>query len=240
MRVSDLLVIYFSLGAPVAVYFYLQTRASSNRKKIRRETVFTFLFWIPQALRVISKTRVFQNRVSSKRANEIFPPAEREENLQLLQKRLENVLPEGNCGLTVFEFRETIERYAGLTLAARIENGAAGKDFFVAAQNKNIELAAECFNRRNRRRLLFHQTSARRDFLQILARMSETVADREELGSLSVEFTGILKDSEAGKSVEELFFTAPPQGGQSTAKILEKDLWKPETNRRPQRQTAAS
>lgn len=236
MSVSDIFVIYFSIGAPIAVYFYLQNLASTNRKKIRRQTVFAFLFWLPTALRYFSKAKLFQNDFFPERSKKIAPVTERETNRHSLQKQFEKILPPGDSRVSVFELRETLERYAGLTLAARAasDGGDEETNFFIAAQNKNPALAAKCLARRNRRLLFQHQTSARRDFLRTLALLSDIVSDRRRLGDLAARFVENFDDREASRAIEKLFSTAP-----ASEPITEKDLWKPQTNRRPRRQTAA-
>lgn len=209
MAISDLLVIYFSLGAPVAVYFYLQNRARRNRKNFWLETVLTFLFWIPSAVSFFFKAEFFRRTLSPARPIEILPRPEREENLFRLQKRFEKILQASDCDCTVFEFRETLERYVGLTLATETSPRGANEEFFTAAQNKHPALAARCFERRNRQRLDFHQIAARRDFLQTLERLSDAVQDGRVLADAARDFVKTLSDCEAEKTVEEIFAVKP-------------------------------
>lgn len=221
MKISDLLIIYFSIGAPAAAQFYLQNRAQPDRIKLWRETVFTFLFWIPAAFRFFSVKGFFRSRVFFNGSNKISPSGERAENLRRLQKEFEKILTASDCRCSVFEFRETLERYVGLTLASQAATGEGDEEFFLAAKNKNSALAARCFERRNRQRLLSHQTAARGDFLQILSRLSAQVSDERahNFFARSREYVKILGDYDAEKAVEKLFAAAAA----SPAEIVEKE-----------------
>ncbi len=224
MKISDLVVIYFSAGAPVAVYFYLQNRARSNQKNLWLETVLTLLFWIPSAVRFFFKGEFLRGDIFPVRPIEISPRTEREDNLYRLQKRFEKIMQTSDWGCSIFEFRETLERYVGLTLASETSARDANEEFFSAAQCENPALAARCFERRNRQRLHFHKASARRDFLQTLARLSDAVSDERELAGYAREFVKTLNDREAEKAVAKIFTVASSKDArQSHAKSVERE-----------------
>lgn len=220
MTISELLVIYFSAGAPVAVYFYLQNRAQPNRKKIWRLTVFTFLFWIPAAARLLFANEIFRKNNFPDCALEFSPPVESEEKLRLLQKRLEKILQSSGGAYSVFEFRETLERYVGLTLAAHAATGDGNEEFFLVSKNKNHALAARCLARRNLERLQFHRISARADFLQAISLLSDGVSDKREIARTAREFAKVLEDYEMENAVEKTFAAATARAAREpSAKI---------------------
>ncbi|HSK72883.1 MAG TPA: hypothetical protein VK892_14370 [Pyrinomonadaceae bacterium] len=178
------------------------------------KTFLIVVVWIPYAFRLLHQkiTKEF--------------PTERLENIQ---KEIEKILPKE---LSVFDFRETVERYVGLTLANQFENDqptAKEINFFRLFQNKNAKLAAKCLNRRNRKLLSLHQTQARQDFLQTLAILFETAENKENLGRLAVEFINLLKDDEAEISVKILIKTHKQMPETINVNELEKDLCKSET-----------
>ncbi len=232
MKITDLLIIYFSAGAPVAVYFYFQNRDRLNLKKLRLKTLSSFFFWLPSAFQLLLRNQLLQNAFLSKRNKKPFFSTKREKKLYKFQKQLEKILQKTSSGISIFELRETLDRYVGLTLAAREETSVeTGKEFFRAAENKNVELAAKCLYRRNRQRLFFHQTSARQDFLHVIKTLFLSTYDKKNFVVLTCEFVKALQDFEARKLLEKLFAGKSSNDKHLSFKISKKDLWKHETRR---------
>jgi hypothetical protein len=232
MKITDLLIIYFSAGAPVAVYFYFQNRDRLNLKKLRLKTLLTFFFWLPSTFELLLRNKFFQNVFFLKRNKNPFFSNKQEKKLYEFQKQLENTLQENNPGISIFELRETLDRYVGLTLAARTETSVeTSKELFRAAENKNVELAAKCLYRRNRQRLFFHQTSARQDFLHVIKTLFLNTYDKKNFVVLTCEFVKALQDFEARRSLEKLFAEKSSNDKRLSFKISEKDLWKHETRK---------
>ncbi|MGI8640954.1 MAG: hypothetical protein ACR2MG_13540 [Pyrinomonadaceae bacterium] len=226
MNQTDLLIIYLACGAPFGVYYFLQNRRRKNTSLFWLETIFTFVVWLPFAVRLFRKKVTF-NRSQSLLIN-------KEKNLYSIQKQIEIILLETNLQISIYNFREIFERYIGLTLANSGENKniiEAEKEIFRVSKNSNIELAAICYHRRNRKRLSFHHTLARQDFLNIIAKLAEFTSAQNRLGSLAIEFVITLKDTEARKTLEIMFAETSQTDKQFAVKNLEKDLWKPERHK---------
>ncbi|MDQ6788130.1 MAG: hypothetical protein M3033_15100 [Acidobacteriota bacterium] len=231
MTISDLLVIYFSIGAPCGVYVYFQVRGKSAPKKLWLKALFTFFFWMPTAVRFLLHNKSIRTVFYSETEDENLPSFEREQKLYSIQKHLENFLLESNLKISIYEFREMLQRYIGLTFAAQGETEKQTEtnlEFFYASQNKNPEIAARCFQRRNRERLLFHQTLARQDFLRFVAEASAFIADKENSVRLIVEFVKILEDGEAQIAIEKILAECSQRKNHCAVNYLEKDLWKPQ------------
>ncbi|HXG83490.1 MAG TPA: hypothetical protein VNI84_05615 [Pyrinomonadaceae bacterium] len=234
MNITEFLVIYFSIGAPFGVYTYFQNRVESNRNGSRLKTLAAFFFWLPAAFRLIRRYEFFDKAVfyfRNKKYSLNFP---REKNAFAIQKRLEKLFMRNDSGISIFEFRETLESYAGLTFAGKAETaGEAGNEFFEAAKNKNVELAAKCFYRRNRARLFFHQTSARQDFLRVIDALFAAVSDKRKFVELTFEFVDALEDFAARALLEKIFVDNPLEQKHFAEKKLEKNVWKPQICRLP-------
>lgn len=231
MTISDLLVIYFSIGAPCGVYVYFQIRNQTTPEKLWLKTLFTFVFWVPTAVRFLLNNNFVRSTIYHEinKKNRHLP--EREQKLYLIEKHFEKFLVKSNFRISIYEFREMLQRYVGLTFAAqnRPEKSlTVNKELFYAAQNKNFEIAAKCFQRRNRKRLFFHQTLARKDFLQFVLQMFSVIADREDFAKSVIEFVEILEDREAQTAVKKILADNSQRGNYSAVNILEKDLWTPQ------------
>lgn len=226
MNLTDYLIIYLACGAPFGVYYFLQNRTKSVSSKLWLNTLITFAFWIPLAVRLLRENRILNNSVNAE--------AIQETRLNLIQKQLEKCLQESSLKISIYEFRETIDRYIGLTLANQ-NNGekisVTEKEIFRISENENVELAAICLYRRNQKRLSFHQTGARQDFLHIINKLSQFSERKEIIGNLAVEFVKILNDLEARNELEKMFMETSQTDKYFAVKQLEKDLWNKEIHK---------
>lgn len=235
MNLIDLFIIYFAGGAPFAVYYFLQNRRGSKINLFRLKNFLVFLFWIPYAASLLMKNRNHRNFFKPNFLNAFFVKDSGEEKFLLLQKHIENLLLKTDLDISIFDFRETAERYIGLTRAAKIDaNGDSEREIFRAAKNENDKLGAICLRRRNRNKLARHQIEARRDFLRIVEQLSDSISDTESLQHSAVEIVKILKDDEAQRSLKKLFNGNLQTGKLSSVEYSEKDLWKPQ-ERKPLR-----
>ena len=236
MNLYDFLIIYLACGAPLGVYYFLQNRKLPEFKRLRLKTVLIFLFWMPFACRVLRKSEFLQNAFNNLFGKASALDANTEKNIYALRKLLEKIYLESNLKLSIYEVREILDRYAGLTLEcqfehtnsqiARTENG-----IFNISRHKNARLAEICLERRNRKRLLFHQTEARRDFLSFLKELFDSAAEPETLKNAAIDFAAVLNDTEAQKAIEEIFDLSAQIGNAPNVKNAETEIWKSETQR---------
>lgn len=232
MNPIDFIIIYLACGAPFGVYFYLQNHSVKESNALWIKTVSAFVFWIPFALFIIRKSQIIKSLINPDFNKISSGEIEIEKSLRSIQKTIEKILLESSSGISLFEFRQTIERYAGLTLLLQSDEATISereKEIFRVAQRKNIETAALCLQRRNRKRLAFHQTKARQDFLQLIECLFETVSDTIEFENTVSEFVNLLSDLTAQKSVAKLFAANLQTDHQPSVRQSEKVLWKTET-----------
>lgn len=157
-----------------------------------------------------------------------------EKRLNLIQKQLEKYFQESSLKISIYEFRETIDRYIGLTLANQSHSekiSLTEKEIFRISENKNIELAAICLSRRNQKRLSFHQKGARQDFLYIINKLLEFSQRKEVINNLVIEFVKTLNDLVARNELEKMFTKTSQTDKYFAVKQLEKDLWNTEIHK---------
>jgi hypothetical protein len=244
MTIFDLIVIYLACGAPFGVYFFLHFRKRSFSRQLWLKTILTFLFWIPFAYRLLVngkiKRKLFQLRFDARTISD----SEQESESSLLKHKIERVFLDAKFPLSIYEVREVFDRYAGLTSACQnpgkpVSEQAA--ELFRIAKSENVNLGAICLERRNQKRLGFHQSQAREDFLKLLEQLIAKIARPLELEKLSVQFVKTLNDVEAISRVEKMFAAALQTDKNLSVKELEKDLWKSEIQRpQPARQISIS
>ncbi len=157
-----------------------------------------------------------------------------EKNISQHQKWLENFLYASNLEISIYEFREIIERFIGLTLAIQNEGEIINQtegNIFRAANCEKIELSAKCLNRRNRKRLFYHQNLARQDFLHLIARLFAFRSNQKELKVLAIEFVSLLNEQKAKAALEQFFIETLPTEKNFPLKNQEKDLWNKEVRK---------
>lgn len=238
MNQMDLTIIYLACGAPFGVYYFLQNRRLEQEKLFWIYTTLAFVLWFPFAVYLL------WNKLSVDRSPLLT--INEEKRIFSIKKQIEAILPHTDSQISIYNLREIFERYIGLTSAIYTENNKstdAEKEIFRISKNSNVEIATICQHRRNRKRLFFHQTLARQDFLQTIAELSELSSNQKKLGKLSLEFVKLLKDFEAKEKLEKIFlnasqleekFTNNSQTNKNFAvKYLEKDLWNSEIQKPP-------
>ena len=230
MNRIDFLIIYFSCGAPFAVYYFLQNKSERKTFVSWLLNSLVLIFWLPFAVFLLFKNRRVLSDFDFLRKTPDISESERQ--ICLSQKRIEKVLLESELEISIFDFRETAERYAGLTTAAQNEPDKNwGQDIFQAANNKKDDLGKICLRRRNRKRLAFHQTEARRDFLQIIKQLTDSISDTETLERSTLAMVALLNDSEAQTILEKMFAENMQIGKLQNVEYSEKDLWNPQEHK---------
>lgn len=231
MSVSDFIIIYLACGTPFGMYHFINNRKSDSHWLTSLLTVFV---WIPYALVLLrEKTKFF---IKSNSSNNNLLPREDEFLLEKTKKQLESFLAGHLNFFPIFEYRETIERYTGLTIALLAANSKPTnkeKEFFKISANENKKLAAECLHRRNRKLLSFHHTLARQDFLNFTLKYKDELSEMEIIYNLLLKIAEILRDDEA-VNLLKLNFTGIPQSAENeNVSQLEKELWNSETHKQP-------
>ncbi len=203
MNFFDYLIIYLACAAPLGVFYFLQNRRKRTGIRLLLTTIFTFICWLPFAYRLLeNKTR----KIFSADRKAFIKDDKTDTEIILFTKRLEEVLQKSNLPISIFELREVAERYVGLTLAKHCEatpTTEPEKEIFRVAKVDKVNIGALCLNRRNLKRLTFHQTQARRDFFQIISQLFRFASDKEKFVKSATNFFRLLNDAEAESTIEK-------------------------------------
>src|SRR5687768_12515458 len=118
MNLTDFIIIYLACGTPFGVYHFIDNRKSNSHWL---KSLLTFFVWIPYALKLLREKFIghYSNLNSGKTKNLSL---EIEISLEKTKKELECLLITEIKNFSTFEFRETVERYIGLTISNRSEN----------------------------------------------------------------------------------------------------------------------
>ena len=130
---------------------------------------------------------------------------------------------------SLFAFRETFYRFVGLSEAAdEIQTGRSSAEIFEISGHNNKSLASRCLTRKNTRKLSYHRSSARQEFVGLISRLTATEADRIEITDLALELANHLGDQKAADALLAITSAAQTQDEVWTSG-LEKEVWKSRT-----------
>ncbi|MEP7147635.1 MAG: hypothetical protein ABI857_01960 [Acidobacteriota bacterium] len=214
MTVTDLLIIYLTFGAPLAVYKYLQNRAIDIRRRIV-VSIFTFFFWVPAAVEIgyLYLTNASFEVGFVSRRNSDATDIKLSEMRELVSAQLIKLARVSN----LHDLREILDRYAGLADAVRnsIDKTSFGHPIFEAAGREKSALGSLCLMRRNLRQLERHHIQARRDLVFMFGQIGGGGHEALETIEMGKELARQLGDDE---TVEELH----------ALKVKKGEVWKSE------------
>lgn len=228
MNFIDFLIIYFAVGAPLGVYYFFQKTDDRNSRIYLLRVFFAFVFWIPAAIQLFLQKIESKAFFKNKFEKNSFSDARRVENLNECQKKLEELFFNCRPEISLFDLRETIERFVGLTVSSQnVGNkpNAAEENILRAANSANISISAECLRRRNLNRLFYHQKLARQDFLQLISKILAFPSIQKELKAASFEFAELLNDEQTKTALVQMFEKNSQIESYYASKYSEKDLW---------------
>jgi hypothetical protein len=178
MTFTEFLIIYLSIGAPFGVYFFLSRRPINWNSTFLLKTVCVVFGWCFYAVYLISRRS--QNIYEANTALDSIAENEIEKIMRKLLAAYSEIMP-NEKNVSFFQFREIVERYAGLTSALHDsrESTEFQNELFVVSgmKNQDLQLANRCLQRKNLLRLKAHQIQARQDFLRIFENLGESACE---------------------------------------------------------------
>ncbi len=218
MTFTEFFTTYLAIGAPFGAYYFFKHRNRLSSIKLILKSIAAVLLWIIFAARLLA-----QRDVSTKAS--LLKARWERTAAGKIEKASQNVLNSfaeisNKTGtVTYFEFKETLERFIGLTLASQQSSAnspAASHESeifrIVGHQPRALRLAERISHRKNYVRLQLHQSFAREDFLRVCLVLNEMTSTKssEELKnwqSYQTEVTrllDLLKDEKASQNFSNL------------------------------------
>lgn len=235
MNIRDLLIIYLACGAPFGVYYFLQNRNRIETKILWLKSLLRFVIWIPFAFQIVARnsflTKLYNNSFDKTSETDLKIELEIEE----IKKFLERIVSAAAAlPFSIYEFREAFDRYVGLSAELRDdckEISAAETEFFRITNHDNKKLAEICLNRRNRKRLSFHQKIAQRDFFEICKKLFDNSAEPQTLIVKAVRLAALLDDFEAQRIFENLSYEYLQFQEKQNVRNPENEIWNSEKHK---------
>ncbi len=165
MTYVDLLIVYLACGSPFAV-FEATTRENGPRWRRFARVIFSLFFWPQLALILVN------DRISS-----AFSSRRDLKELEELRKSIEaRLFPDGSSS-SVFEFRDSFYRFAGLEQASLEKPSKTSFEIFKVSGHPHALLASRILARTNIRKIKEHKTRAKDELAAVLSR--NALADRD-------------------------------------------------------------
>ncbi|MFT3745036.1 MAG: hypothetical protein QM785_12175 [Pyrinomonadaceae bacterium] len=221
MNFIDLIIIYLACGSPFAVF------QATNRQKGRAgvnwpRVAASFFLW-PAFAAILLASKLFPNEASKK--------AEFQSRIEDIRLDLEQAAFAEASISSLFDFRETFYRFAGLSEAAdEVQPSRSTAEIFDVTGHNNKALATRCLGRKNARKLAFHRTAAREEFVGLISQLTLSSSDSIEITNVASELADHLNDKIAADAFRSMNSAAAilPDGHSTSG--LEKEVWRSTTH----------
>lgn len=169
MGFTDFLIIYLSCGAPFGVYHFVQNRKTASTGRNLLGALLRFILWIPFAAAMVVRRTSLANLYSLGFDGNLSLDSRRVREIAASRRRIEDLAVSATA-LSVFDCREVVERFIGLSDELRhvnAESDSPDAEIFSVAGHPDKGIASACLRRQIRRKLEFHLDLARRDLLAV-------------------------------------------------------------------------
>lgn len=162
MSYVDLLIVYLACGSPFAVY-EATTRAIGTRFTRAGRAIFALVFWPWLAFTLVKgrTARVLSGRRGIK-------------ELEDTRITIESGLFPDRSSTGIFEFRDSFYRFVGLDEASMENQSTNTFEIFNVVNHPNGALASRILGRTNLRKINAHKLRAREEFVNVLARNTQS------------------------------------------------------------------
>ena len=187
MNLLDLVIIYFACGAPFGVYL-VTTAHGQSFVRTASQTFLRIFCWPVFGILVVVDW--LSKNPSSAESN--F-----DRHVDGLITQIESIVCANESISSIFDFRDALHRYAGLSEAANVSPEANGvNELLELNNNENKKIASACLARKNQRRLSFHQSLARNEFVDMISEMAAAGRENTRIIGLAIELSNHVNDPE--------------------------------------------
>ncbi|MEZ5347131.1 MAG: hypothetical protein R2681_16410 [Pyrinomonadaceae bacterium] len=208
MTFSDVIIIYLACGTPYGVHFFLKNRNNLNLSWLK--ALLVTCLWIPFAL--LQLHPYVTDRLTLNKKSASGPPhLPGESTLDVMKKEFERFLPDNYSTSAVFNFRDILESYSGLTAALTAaslpQTELSTPEIFSISGHSSADVGAVCLSRRNLSRLISHQKNSKFVFLGEIKSIFGATVYRSEFGEHTLQFFKLIGDAEAFELISEYLHT---------------------------------
>jgi hypothetical protein len=229
MPILDLLIAYFSIGAPVLVAYIITSRCGTTISAVGY-AVAVFTFWpLFGGMLLYQK---YGRKLYRYSGTEISSHSytRNSDRIDIIRIKIEEIIRTGHRPSEIYHWRSEFDRYASVLLALSSSvGGMADFELTKVVHHPDPDIANACHQRRILRRLLLQLNSTREEFLtstKLLCSTSDALVDAEQL-LLSL---ALLLDDRLGEAkVREMFAETDGQNAVSASvSSIGSEIWQPQ------------
>ena len=237
MRISDAIIIYLAIGSPFAVHYFFKFPSNHTWNHPLRAILVLFL-WPFYSIWLTLCVKLTKHDCSSNSPQSNTLDARLDKKVDEIAAALEMFLQDSLPDMALFEFREIIDRYVGLSVTVRSDRQektwTLGQIFEGSTENR--ELNSICINRRNRNTLESHRNRASLDFLTLVLKAIDFDGGDSAFVRSALELSRVISDGDACRKIEKLVAGAGQTQVEIAVKTVEREVWHSQTPK----QSAAS
>ena len=200
MKLTDLLIIYFAAGAPFGVYQFTTVQHPLDAKAWL-QIFFRICFW--PLFAVLGLIDWFAKGDPSAGSH-------LDQHIDRIRIEIEDLVLANESISSIFDFREILQRYAGLSEATNVAVSSSVNEVFDLSGSENKQLASACLARKNHRKLSFHQSLARSQFVDMISEFADASNDRTSVLELAIELANDVQDALTSEALTEMMYEPQP------------------------------
>ena len=164
MKLTDLLIIYFACGAPFGVYQITTSQDPLDTKAVLQIALRIICWPVFTTLILIEWFSPGSN----------FADVSGHRRIDDIRLEIEGHVFANDPVSSIFDFRETLHRYVGLSQAVteRVSSNPAN-ELFDLSGSEHKDLASACLARKNQRKLSFQHSLVRNEFVDMISEFAE-------------------------------------------------------------------
>jgi hypothetical protein len=229
MGLTEILIVYFSFGAPVLVAF-LVTKKCTKLLLSAVYAVAVFVFWP-----VFGATFLYQKHGRKLNSYSLFSGWNDEHSdvarrLEVLRLSIEGVFRKSQGPTELYRWRSEFDRYVSIALALG-EETTTGRDLELLkiVQHPDPDIASACRRRKMFGKLSFQQSVARSHFLMVTYRLCSENDELVEVEQLLLSLALLLNDGRGEDEIRETFAVPLKQNSVvPDVSNLGSELWHPQ------------
>ena len=236
MRISDTIIIYLTIGSPFAVHYFSKFPLNHTRNHLLR-TISVLFFWPFYSIWATLRVKLTKRDRSFDSSESYSLDARLDKKVDEVTLAMEMFLQDSLPEMPLFEFREVIDRYVGLTFAFRsdIDHSNRGLGQILNGPDGDRELHSICINRRNRKALESHRNRARLDFLTLVSNAIDADGSDSAFVRSALELSRVISDDDAFRKIGKLVASSEQTPVEISVTTVEREVWHSQT---PKQSTA--
>lgn len=229
MRLTDLLILYFSIGAPVLVTYLVTRKCTVSLSSVAYAVGVIVLWPYFGASLLLHK---YGRRLSRLGLSDVSssPSPDIERRLEIIRRSMEGLLRESHSPVELYGWRSEFDRYISISLALTDETASSTElELTKVVQHPDPDIAAACHRRKILSKLAYQRLEAREQFLSMTANLCTDDEELIDFERLLLSLAELLDDSSGVDEIRDRFGEARGQNAViRDVSTVRTEIWQPQ------------